>query len=315
MDRFLLKQSAAQSLAAAGNSPRKLLLIYRGAAAVLSLLVCAVCRFLLQAMNSSGGLSALGTQAVYATVAVVFRLLPVILMPFWSAGLYRGLLLLSRGEDAPKETLLEGFRRFGPVLSAGIFRLVQYAVAGFVAVYLGWQLFLCTPLAQPLYTALLSGAEELSIAQLSTGAQLVCGGMILAVFALLSAPVFYRYRMVEFAIMDGATGLQALLLSSAMMRRRRLKLLRLDLSFWWIWVLLLLGGLAANAPTLLGLPGELTYWGCAMGGLVAQVAVYALAMPKAMLTYAHCYEEFRKEPEPEPVRHVGSQSHPWDGWQ
>ena len=57
------------------------------------------------------------------------------------------------------------------------------------------------------------------------------------IYLLAALPLFYRLRFAEFAVMDGAGAMGAIAQSLRMTRKNTWKLVCLDLSFWWYYVL------------------------------------------------------------------------------
>lgn len=319
MDRPGLKRAADASLCEASYPPRRLISIHTGVVIGASVLLSFVSRLLTSSMGSAGGISGLGTQAALSTTILVLELLFTVLLPFWSAGLSRAALDMARGRSTAPGALLEGFRRYKRVLSSTLLMVLQYLPVVFIAYYLGGQIFLLTPFAKPLYAAVLRGEDA---ARLMETAQLPYIGIILLVFAVLALPIFYRYRMVGYLIVDEDEmgGIQSLFVSRAMMRGRGMELFRLDLSFWWFYALVLLTTCVTNAPALLELlgihMGDGICWACPILGAAAQFGVYVWGAPKLELTYAHCYEDYLQNAPPEPkIRPMPKpEDLPWDGW-
>ena len=322
MDIRKLKQNAGESLADASYSPNRLILIHTAAMLALSLVLMALNQVLSNAMGSAGGLSGMGTQAMLSTAQVVLQLVSIAVTPFWSAGLVRAALGYARRQEVSPETLLEGFRRWKPVLSSALLMGIHYLAIGFVAMYLSVQLFMFTPFAAPMYEAAIALNADPSadiVALLGdslTGMTVAYMGFFLVVYGLLALPIFYRYRMVNYLIVDGEGmgGLQAMLTSRIMMRRKRIKLFKLDLSFWWFYLLefgisaLCFGYLIPGLP----MSEDAAYWVCQIIAMGGQLALYYFAKPKLEVTYAHCYEALLA-PEPEVVDPVpkAPQKHPW----
>lgn len=310
MSNSLFKKSAEDRLEQFRGIAERLLRVYTGILAGLCLL-SALAPTVFSAMNTGGGLGAIGVQTVLTTVTVGLRLLPVVLLPFMTAGLRFAMLKLSRGEIASQGDLWEGFRRLGTVLLSTVFQLAQYALVGYVATALGEQIFLYTPMGQAAISGMFGGEYLLSMKE-----TVVLYVLIGAAFVLLATPVFYRYRFVDYVMMDGAPALPSLLLSRAMTRRRRLQLFRLDLSFWWVWLGLGLTVAALYAPVLVELPYPWLNWLLPVLAAGGQLLIGVYALPRVALTYAGCYDSFRQAPAPEPERSpVGEEKLPWDGWQ
>jgi uncharacterized membrane protein len=130
---------------------------------------------------------------------------------------------------------------------------------------------------------------------------------LLAIFGILflaiGAPMFYRYRMGQYLLMDDPQmgALSALRTSRRITRGNRVALFRLDLSFWWFYLLdgmitaLWFGG------TLLSLLGislpmseevsQLVFYGLYM---VCQLGLYLGYRNQVEVTYANAYSALRQ---------------------
>ena len=121
-------------------------------------------------------------------------------------------------------------------------------------------------------------------------------GVILG--GLVVIPLCYRMRFAQMRIMDdprcGAR--QALSASFALTRRNCLALLKLDLSFWWYWlltVLILALSLGDVILAYLGIPLPLdaaaASWIFSLAGTALQVAFNVACQNKINTTYALAY--------------------------
>ena len=91
----------------------------------------------------------------------------------------------------------------------------------------------------------------------------------------------------------------AMLRSRILMFNHRWELAKLDLSFWWYYLLLILSMGLCYADVILGMLGvslpvseQVAFWGSLVLGLMAQLALRTLLGPKVEVTYAHCYDRF-----------------------
>ena len=322
MDIRKLRQETDGTLAAASYSPNKLTLIHTAAALGLSLVLMALNQVLSNSMVGAGGLSGMGTQTILATAQAVLQVISIIVTPFWAAGMVRAAMGFVRRQEVSPGTLLEGFRRWKSVLSANLLMGLHYLGIGFIAMYLGLQLFLFTPFAMPLYEAAMkmNGDPTADITALlgdSIGELSVALWIIyLIVFILVAAPTFYRYRMVNYLIMDGEGmgGFRAMVASRVLMRRNRLKLFKVDLSFWWFYLTEIGISALCFGYQLLHLPlsEDVAYWTFQIIAMVGQLALYYFAKPRLEITYAHCYEALL-HPEPEVIDEATQvpKKHPW----
>lgn len=326
MDIRALKYEADQALLRASYPPRRLVLIHTGIALGVSLLLALFSYILDHNVSGDGGLSGLGTQAALATAQVVLQLASMVLMPFWQAGLLFTMVGYARNRSVHPQNLTEGFRRFVPILTSSLMMGVQYVARSIVSVYLSSMLVTFTPFAAPVYqlAAMLEKNPNLDITTVHVDGMAAFYAAMAVIFVLvfgaLVLPVFYRYRMVNYIIMDDQKvgGMRAMLLSRMMMYRRRVKLFKLDLSFWWFYGLEILLSVISLGSVLLPLVGvklpfseDAAYWIFQLLCIAGQLGLYYLVKPKLEVTYALCYEQFRQNAEP-PAPPKMPQSHPWE---
>lgn len=319
-----LKNEANDILRQAQQPPRKIFLIHTAIAVGASVLLALVSYILDQSISSGGGLSGMSTQAALSTAQVVLQLVSTVAMPFWSAGLIFAAMGYIRRDFVSAMDLPEGFRRFKPILTSGLMMGLQYLARGFISVYLSSMLVMATPFAAPAYrlATMLEQNPELDLTAVNVEGMLGFYAATVIIFALvfgvLALPVYYRYRMVNYIIMDEgkAGGLRAMLQSRMMMQRRRWKLFRLDLSFWWFYGLELLLSAISLGSLLTELMGvslpisqDAAYWIFQLAAVAGHLVLYTLAGPKIEVTYALCYREFLQPPEP-PMPQPPKE-HPW----
>lgn len=309
MDPFKLKIDAAISLRRADYPPRRLVLIHSAITIGISLLVTLIIQLLQKMINSTGGLSSLGHQAVLSTAQSVLQIAQAVLLPFWSAGLvYMGLRIREERLYGPSD-LLEGFRRWKALLFAGLRMLVQYLIRAILCIWFSAQLLIFTPFASRVLQAAQTTSQDpdISIAYALGDYFLpvtITSACIFGVlFLVLAIPVFYRFRLVNYLILDREplSGGQALFTSRLLMQQRRKALFKLDLSFWWYYLLEAVSIVIMLGDVLLSLLGislpidpMLSFWLFLLAGSGLQLAVQVWARPKVHTTYAHFYGHVRK---------------------
>lgn len=326
MDIPKLKHDAAEALDRAQYPPRRLVMLYTGAAIGLSLLLSAI-SFSLNNYSGAGGIGGLGTQATLSTIQMVLQLASAVVTPFWSAGLLFCALCYARQRSVAPASLAEGFRRFKPILSSALMIGLRYLGVGFISMYLSSMLLMVTPAALPMLNASQQLLEDPSadpyalLGDSLPQVMLWYMGIFLVVFAIFALPIFYRYRLVNYVIMDDdkAGGMQAMLASRLMTNRRRLELFKLDLHFWWFWLLELAAIALAYGDVLLSALGlalpvsdAAAYWGFGLLSMACQFGLYAWAKPRLSVTYAMAYETLRQMPPPKAQAPKAPQSHPWN---
>lgn len=319
-----LKIQAQEALGHAHGSSRRIVLIHAVISMGVSLVLTLLSSLLERTVSSGGGLRGMDAQAALSTAQVVLQLAGAVAMPFWNAGLIFAALGWMKGECVTPRNLMEGFRRFKPVLSSGLMIGIQYLTRSIISVYLTVMLVMATPFAAPAYrlAVMLEENPQLdpSTVQLDgiTGLYAAAAIIFVLVFCVLSFPVYYRYRMVNYIIMDEEKvgGLRAMFQSRLMMRHRIRKLVRVDLSFWWYYALelvLSVVSLGAMLAEIFGIPlpvgSDAAHWVFLLVAAGGHLALRWWAGPKMEVTYALCYREFlqpEEPPAPKPPK-----AHPW----
>ncbi len=311
--RLTLKAEARRRLGQASYSPHGLMLIYAGVNA-LFFLTLTLLNYLIQGqIDQTGGLGGMGTRAVLSTLQSFFQLAGTVLLPFWTLGVTHCAMKLARGQEAQPRDLLEGFRRFFPMLRLRLLRTLIYTALITVSIYLAFALFLLTPMSDGLLaitdslvsdTGIVDTAmmEDPTVMAALSDASLPLMLLFLGVLALLAIPRVYKLRFAEYLLLDGSqnSALLALRESSRMLSRNRLALFRLDLSFWWFYLLDGLALVLCYADVLLPLFGISLPLSPQVRSLVSyaaylliQMLLYWRCKAQVETTYALAYDSLR----------------------
>lgn len=318
-DRKGLKQAAADRLSEADFNPRLLMLTYIAVSLGATLLVAAITFILEQRIAATGGLSGIGLRSVLTTAQSGAQFALLFLSLFWSTGIFSAAIGLARSRSVRPIHLTAGFRRFGPVLRL---KLLQFFLLGAVAMpclYVSIGIFSMTPLATN-YLELLTPIMEQALAaqepaleidaatmEAMTKAMLPIIPIFLLVFAAGVLPLLYRVRFAEYVIMDdGSCGAFAALIKSWQMTRgNAFGVFRLDLSFWWFYVLQGLITLLAYGDALLpwlgiSLPvsAETAYFLFYALYVAAELLLYWCFAARLHTTLALAYDTLRKPEQP-----------------
>lgn len=309
-DRRALKAAARNSLAAAPYDPKKLILIHTGVTVALSLL-CTLIDFILNLqIQNTGGLGGLGTRSILSTAQSVLQVMVSIGLPFWEAGYCFAAIRMSREQEAEPKSLLEGFRRFGPLLRAMLLQGLIYTAVGIICFTVGSRIFLLTPLSDPFYEIMqtipyqstLYGTELLMDEATATAIAKAYIPMLIIVAILflgVSAVVSYRFRLVDYLLLDypGMRAREALRLSDYYLRGNKLALFKLDLSFLWFYALEILIALVAYGDFLLPLLGialpvsdTVGFFAFLILSLACQFGLFYLFRNRMDVTYAKFYD-------------------------
>ena len=247
-----LKQEARQTLASASVNPRHLILLYTGVTVGLGLLVNGINILLNQQIGSTGGLGGLGMRSMLQTIQTLMSYFVTLFTPFWGAGLLFCFLGLVRQEEVVPRDMLSGFRRFGRILSFSLLTSLAALMLFLPVVYIASTIYMLTPLSAPFSNALdaliESGTLTVSggLVDLSSiPPEVMLQGMlpITLILMAVAVPVFlwlsYSLSMGVYLIMSDQVrgGFQALFTSIRMTRGHKWKLFKLDLSYWWFYVL------------------------------------------------------------------------------
>ena len=330
MDIRSIKTSAAQSLAEASYNPKKLALLHTGAALLLSLLITVLNFLLTRSIDNTAGLSGIGTRSVLTSAQSILSIAGNIALPFWEIGFVFAALAMARKEPVGPSHLLEGFRRFGPVLRLLLLQGLLYAGVAMACAYAATSIFLFSPLSNSMMEtldSLLSTADSVELAlQTETIMESVMPTLtpVYVIFGILflavMIPLFYRFRMAQLALMDENTtgALAAMKSSSRMTRGKRFFLFKLDVSFWWFYGAQVLIALLAYGDMLLPMLGirlpinsDAAFFVFYAVHLLLQLALAWGYGSYVQTTYAHCYDTLRQNIPPAPRAQNIHKNLPW----
>lgn len=317
-DRQLLKSDAANALEQASWKPGKLTLLHAGVSAALALVIAGLQFVLDQQIAGTGGLSGISNRAMLETVKTMLQYANMLLLPFWELGLLWAFLQAGRRQQAHASSLLAGFHRFGPVLRGKLLYVLQIMCWAFIGSYAGSIVYSLSPLSEPFYKA----AEPYLNTYLEGGVmdytlmmedQAVMAAMVWAIpfilggMAVAAVPVMYRLRLMDYILLDQPQkgAFFALRASKSLMRGKRMDLFKLDLSFWWFYLLELLITLVCYGDLLLpafgidlGLSADAAFFAFYALALVFQIGLYAWKKPILLTTYGRFYDSLMPKEEP-----------------
>ncbi len=296
-----VKRAAAQRVGSKPNATR-LIAVFVGVPALLSLALTVLSYVLNQQIADTGGLGGLGMRSFLETAQSMLQILSTAFSLFWGFGYVAVTLRWARDEDADDSELLAGFRWFGPVVRSAILKGVIYFAVILLASQVSSFVFAMTPLAKDMTQLLEQMMKDPSFApseeQLLDAALAYLPFWGIALAALL-IPVSYRLRMMDYVLMDEPKlgAFYALRLSLSMTKGNCLKLLRLDVSFWWFYLLELVTSLVYYGDLVVQLTGVETglsaqamlFIACA-AGLVLQAGLHIWRRNRVAAAYAMVYE-------------------------
>jgi uncharacterized membrane protein len=316
-DRQGLRQEAQNRLEQAPFDPRKLVLIHSGITAGVLLLITVINFILNNQMDSAGGLGGLGTRAILGTIQTVLETASTIAMPFWSMGYLFAVMGWMRREAVSFRTLFSGFRYLGPVLRLQLVKYLLFGGLAMICFYPAMIIFMITPLANPLVEAIEPLVTTMTDPNLLLAEPAVAAAVskatvpmliiFVVLFLVVAAPMFYKLRMGEFALIENPRmgAFAALRKSRRLMRGNCISLLRLDLSFWWFYVLEVLLAVVCYGDVILPILGiqlpfssTVAFFLFYLLNLGGQVALYWWKKNSVMTTYAVAYEALDKAAPP-----------------
>ena len=309
MDPRTIKQNAAAALAQADTDPKKLALLHTGMVVLFSLAVSLISHFLEQGMNAAGGLSGLGIRSMLESAQVILSLAGTVVLPFWQIGFAYVALRYNRQQAVSGHSLLEGFRRFGPVLRLNLLLLLITMGVMTACAYISTTIFMFSPFSNNLYHAMENMINTTDIAAVTPEMMEslmphMTGLLVINVLVALAIglPFYYRFRLCEFALMNGAPGaLAALRESTLLTRHRRMQLFRFDLSFWWYYLALGVIAAVAYVDALfaalgISLPLDPTavYWILLVLHSLLSLLFARQFSPYYQVSYANYYDQLRQ---------------------
>lgn len=305
-ERRKFKTDAKNALSAAAYSPTKLALIH-SAASVGLLILIAVLNFVLnRQIESTGGLSDIGSRSFLQTLQTLLQLANTILLPFWEMGLLFAMLSIGRGQTANPASLAKGFQHFGPILRG---KLLQYALLmgfAFVGAYIGMFAFTMTPASASLYELAADYMEAgiIDYAQIMADEAFLSAAVWAVPFMLIGMlaamlPAYYRLRLMDYVLLDQPEkgAFFAFRMSKVLMQGRRWDLFKLDMSFWWFYLLEGLVSLICYGDILLpmlgvelGMSQDMAFFLFYIAALLCQLGLYSWKKPYLLTTYAAFYD-------------------------
>ncbi len=259
-----LKHQAVRRLEPHRGQVRKLVLLYSGIMAILTLGLNGLNVLLDNQIGTTGGIGGMGLRTVLKTIQSILGYISTFFQPFWTAGFLYALLGAVRGQEPRGRDLLEGFRRWGRIIGGLIFQWMVYLlmtmlvlnIATMVIGFTGLDDRLAAAMAPVLESEAFLNQGVIDPALVSAEALWTAVPPVVGIFLLFLVPAWvwmsYQFRMATYLMMERQIGgKQAHLLSMAMLRGHKRQLLRLDLSFWWYYLLVGLLGLVFNLDTYL----------------------------------------------------------------
>ena len=247
-----LKDAASRRISDASFDPRKLILIHTGVIVALNLVVSGLNLYLNQQIGTTGGLGGLGLRSMLQTAQTVLSYFSTLFTPFWAAGLLYAMLSVARGQNPGPNALMRGFHRFGSILSYALWEMFLFLFLCMALCYVLTYLYLLTPLASEFLVYmeelmsspslfLADGTVNLDLIPLDTLYPMILPLLVIYGVAAASAVAYlsYHFRLGTFLLIEGIPrgAFGAFLVSAKLMKGHKRQMLKLDLSFWWYYLL------------------------------------------------------------------------------
>lgn len=296
-----LKKKASNRLQS-GNDPKKVVLVYAGIVALSSLVVTVVQDLLDSQISQTGGIQNIGTRSMLTTADTVLTIAQLLLVMCLTLGYTGSMLRIARGQYASPNSLKAGGERIWVLLRTRLLQMLIMTAAAFALCFLVVNVCLLTPLSNRMIAVMSTVSAEVLLAD-----DLALMGLysamlpIMLIYLVALVPLLWyfscTYRMVDYLLIDrpqlGAFGV--LRESRRMMQGNMKMMLRVDLSFWWYYLLQALVSVLVYlnmvlAPFAIGLPPEVLYWGTVVLYLAADFALRYFFSNKVAVTYALFYD-------------------------
>lgn len=307
-----LKDFSAGRLANAREG-QKIILYFSLITIAVSAVATVVSYILSQQIARTGGLGSMGVRSALTTVQMLLPIVQAVFLMCLELGYLSTMLRIARGQYASPNGMRLGFDRFWVLLRCTLLKGLIFGGVAMASLYVAMMIYMMTPLSNSAVDILMplvknagtSGIllDDATYAQLmdATAPVMVIFGVL---FPVLAAPVFYRYRMADYLIIDRpATGALAALRDSRVMTKgNRWNLFRLDLSMWWYYAAVLVSTAIGYGDQLLPALGitlsfsdTVSYFLFLGAYLVATFAVYYFLRNRVEVTYALAYDSIRPQ--------------------
>ena len=305
-----LKPKARQQLEKA-REPQKIVLIYAGILTCVSAFSTGAQYLLDNGISQTGGLRNLGLRSVLSTFSNILPMAHYLFLLCLGLGFTAGALRIARGQFTSPKTLKAGAERLFPLLKCTLLQGIILLAVGFGCFYLSMAVFMFSPFSENFVTMITHLAADESILSggipvLDEATSLALMDEMLPMFVIflvvfLAAAVYvgYRFRLVSYLILDrpGIGAFAALRTSAAMMKGNKRRFLRLDLSFWWYYLLLFLASVLCYGDLVLAMLGialpmssTVSYFLFYALFLAAQFGIYWFCLSRVEVTYALAYD-------------------------
>lgn len=259
-----LKRRAATLLEQTRPEYRKLVTIHAAVSFGVLLVISLIQLLLNLSMTNEAGISGIGTSAIFTTAKATLGVISGILLPFWEVGVLYTSVRVVRRQEAEFTHLTRGLRRWGVVLRYYLLLLMLY----FGVLMLLSNLIPVFMMLFPMPQSMEASMAEIDLSTVTDPMMLLeipglmtyllpIGGIFMLIYFAVLIHLTYRFRMSQYLLLDdpAVPALPALVLSNQMTKGYKWSLCKLDLSFWWYYLLQFAASAISFAPELLELAG------------------------------------------------------------
>lgn len=312
-----LRYNAVELVNTPGSPARRLALISTGLVVVLNLAVSWLNLLLDEKIGTTGGLSGMGLRSGLETVQTLLSYFTTLFVPFWSAGFLRAMIQLARHQDTRPRDLLLNFRRFGRILGRSLLEILMLIGICIGLTYLVTNIFLITPFAKDFLAVMNSlgdvnslllpdGSLNLELLPIEQLIPTMIPMFIMYALAFLPAYAFlnYQFRLSLFLLVEGIdrSAPASFFASARLMKGHKWQMLKLDLHYWWYYLLetllmcvlyldLILPALGITLPVNANAAFVITI---ALYG-VLELGLHYWKKPQVDITYALAYDAIYQE--------------------
>lgn len=310
-----LKKNAASHLSRAQNR-KQIAFVYAGISVAAALLIVLIQYLLDLRIAQTGGLGNLGTRSLLSAIQNFLPMVKTLAMLCLELGFLSAMMRISRDQYTSLHSLRAGMPRFWAMLRASLLQSLLYIGAGIAAFYVATTIFLATPLSSRFTEITMSIFQHSE--RLDPTALILDDATYLAIFdaikpmflllpvmlLLLGLPIFYRYRMVNYILLDkpACGALAAMRESAGMMKGNTLSMFKLDVSLWWYFLASAAAAAVCYADALLAMAGinlplseDVAYFLFYGLYLIVEFMVLFFLHPKAGVVYAAAYNAIKPE--------------------
>ena len=288
---------------------------------ILNLIVSGLNLYLNQQIGNTGGLGGLGLRSVLQTAQTLLSYFSTFFTPFWAAGLLHAMIAVARGREAGPSALTQGFRRFGSILGYTLWEMLIYGFLCMILCYVVTYVYMMTPLASEFMAymeelmkhpdlILSDGTVNMELLALDTLYPMLTPLLVLYALTAIPLVVFlnYQFRMGLFLLVEGIHrgAFGAFLVSTKLMKGHKRQMLKLDLSFWWYYLLegllmvvLYLDVVLEAAGVVLPVNSTAAFFLTIVLYGALQLALHYQVKARVDVTYACAYEDIYREALPE----------------